>query len=111
MDDSSFDPEESLDENNGISISSFLPYSSDGQQTIVTVYYPGISSVPSGNFISVSESRYRIGFDQSWPSSENKVIYVQTPKGIDSNYYGCTRYTLSLDKSSIVAQRVYRVRS
>ena len=110
IDDSSFDPEETLDSENGISISSFLAYSTDDKKTRVTVYYPDIGTTLTDNQIVITESYYRVGFDQSWPTAANKTIYVQTPKGIDSNYYGCIRYTLSLVKSSIVAQRVYRIR-
>jgi hypothetical protein len=110
MDDSSFDPEETFDSENGIAISSFLAYDASYAKTQVTVYYPDLGTTPSGNQIVITESKYRVGFDQKWPTSSNKTIYVRTPRYLDSNYYGCYRYTLSLDKSSIVAQKVYRIR-
>jgi hypothetical protein len=110
MDDSSFDPEETLDSDNGIAVSSFLAYDPDAQKTLVTIYYPDLSSTPVGNQIVITETKYRVGFDQAWPTNSNKTIYVRTPRYLDSNYYGCYRYTLSLDKASMVAQKVYRFR-
>lgn len=110
MEDSSFDPEETVDSDNGMAISSFLAYDGDTAKTMVTVYYPDLIATPVGNQSVITQEYYRVGFDQSWPANTNKTIYVQIPRGIESNYYGCMRYTLSLDGASIVGQRVYRVR-
>ncbi len=108
--DSSFDPEETLDDENGIAISSFLAYDPNSAKTEVAVYYPDLESTPSGNQIVITESMYRVGYDTKWASNTEKTIYVRTPRYLESNYYGCYRYTLSLDKASVVAQKVYRLR-
>ena len=110
MTDSSFDPEETYDSENGIAVSSFFAYDPNQEKTEVVVYYPDLETTLSGTQIVITEAKYRVGFDASWPINPNKTIYVRTPRYIDSNYYGCIRYTLSTDKSSIVAQRVYRIR-
>ncbi|MDY0122335.1 MAG: hypothetical protein RBR54_10380 [Sulfurimonas sp.] len=110
MQDSSFDPEETADTEHGMAISSFLQWDGDTDKTMVTVYYPDLIATPVGNQIIITQEYYRVGFDQSWPANTNKTIYVQIPRGIESNYYGCMRYTLSLNAASIVGQRVYRVR-
>lgn len=109
MADSSFDPTGTVDAENGIIISSLYPYNADVQKTQVTVYYPDLIATLAGSQSTIYADKYRVNFDQSWPANTNKTIYVRTPRGIDSNYYGCMRYTLSLDTASIVGQRVYRV--
>lgn len=109
MEDSSFDPTGTVDEGNGFTISSLLPYDADTQKTIVTIYYPDLGSNLAGSQTTIYKDYYRVSFDQSWPINSQKTIYVRIPRGIESNYYGCMRYTLSLDASSVVEQRVYRV--
>lgn len=109
MVDSSFDPTGTVDAENGIVISSLYPYNADVQKTQVTVYYPDLIATLAGSQSTIYADKYRVNFDQSWPANTNKTIYVRTPRGIDSNYYGCMRYTLSLDSASMVGQRVYRV--
>ena len=109
MDDSSFDPTGTADDENGITISSLYSYDADIDKTKVVVYYPDLIATPVGTQSSLYEDKYRLSFDQSWPANSEKTIYVRTPRGIESNYYGCMRYTLSVNTSSIVGQRVYRV--
>lgn len=109
MEDSSFDPTGAVDSEHGVTISSLLRYDPDIQKTNVVVYYPDLIATPVGTQTTLYEEYYRLNFDQSWPANTNKTIYVRTPKGIDSNYFGCMRYTLSVDSASIVGQRVYRV--
>lgn len=107
--DSSFDPTGTVDEANGIVISSLLSYNADVDKTKVTVYYPDLIATPMNTQTTLYEDYYRLSFDQSWPANSEKTIYVRIPRGIESNYYGCMRYTLSVNTSSIVGQRVYRV--
>jgi len=109
MEDSSFDPTGTIDEENGMTISSLLAYDVDVDKTKVVVYYPDLIATPIGTQSTLYADYYRVSFDQSWPANTNKTIYVRIPRGIESNYYGCMRYTLSVNTSSIVGQRVYRV--
>lgn len=109
MEDSSFDPTGTVDEENGMVVSSLLRYDADVEKTKVVVYYPDLTVTPVGTQITLYGDYYRLSFDQAWPTNDQNTIYVRIPRGIESNYYGCMRYILSVNNASIEGQRVYRV--
>jgi len=107
LSDSSFDPNATPDDNNGIEIESRYAYNTDVEATKVYIFYPNLTQEMKSRNVNVYSENYRFGFDEAWIANSN-TVYVRLAKdGI--GHYSCYRYELnSLTGSSITGTKVYR---
>lgn len=109
--DTSTDNRGFMDEEDGVGISSSLPYEVDDIETKVTLFYYDLKPARTMDVISAysADTKYRIDVDTGWADNDEKVIYVKTPKD-ENNLYGCYRYDLSaIDiNSTLTSVKVYR---
>jgi len=107
LSDSSFDPNATPDDDNGIEIESRYAYNTDVEATKVYIFYPKLTQEMKSRNVNVYSENYRFGFDEAWIANSH-TVYVRLAKdGI--GHYSCYRYELnSLTGSAITGTKVYR---
>ena len=110
--DSSFDPVAQADIENGVELSSTLPYSLDNLEdgALVVLYYPDLVKERKGQFVNVYVGDdYRFSFDNAWLLNDDKTVYVKTPAASAAGKPSCYRFELSSsDATGISSVKVYR---
>ena len=105
--DSSFDPNATPDDDNGMEIESRYAYNTDVEATKVYIFYPKLTQKKKFRSVNVYSENYRFGFDEAWIANSH-TIYVRLAKD-GAGHYSCYRYELnSLTGSSITGTKVYR---
>ncbi|MEA3227549.1 MAG: hypothetical protein U9P38_00590 [Campylobacterota bacterium] len=105
--DSSYDPNATSDDDNGIEISSKYAYTSDLEATKIYIFYPTLTQELLNQTTNVFSDNYRFGFNNAWVANDNKTVYVRLAKD-DAGNYGCHRYELDSLTGSIQSTKVYR---
>jgi len=107
LSDSSFDPNATPDDDNGIEIESRYAYNTDVEATKIYIFYPKLTQEIKSRNVNVYSENYRFGFDEAWIANSH-TVYVRLAKdGI--GHYSCYRYELSsLTGSAIMGTKVYR---
>ena len=105
--DSSFDPNATPDNDNGIEIESRYAYNTDVEATKVYIFYPILTQDKVFRNVNVYSENYRFGFDKAWISNVN-TIYIRLAKD-GAGHYSCYRYELnSLIGTELKSTKVYR---
>jgi len=105
--DSSFDPNSTSDDDNGIEIESRYAYNTDVEATKIHIFYPNLTQNLLENMVNVYSDNYRFGFNEAWIANDNKIIYVRLAKN-GAGHYGCHRYELNSLTGSVESTKVYR---
>jgi hypothetical protein len=109
--DSGFDPDRATDDENGMEIGSgFLNETFELSQ--VALFYPDLFVGIFDRTSTIRGDGYTLTYDQNWVNSEEKTVYVRTPRvETTAGYFGCYKYVLdSADSSEIEQVKVYRLR-
>lgn len=106
--DSSFDPNATPDDDNGLEIESRYAYNTDVEATKVYIFYPDLTQEKISRNVNVYSENYRFGFDEAWIANDTNTVYIRLAKN-GAGIYGCYRYELdSLNGESIQSTKVYR---
>jgi len=106
--DSSFDPNATPDDDNGVEIESRYAYNTDVEATKIYLFYPNLTKEMVSRNVNVYSENYRFGFNEAWIANNDNIIYIRLAKN-GAGIYSCYRYELnSLTGSSIQSMKVYR---
>ena len=96
------------DTTNGVSIRSQYPQDEDNSTSEVVFFYPNLTKNKTYEESIIFGDNYYFVYDTSWPQSQLRTVYVQTPSDIN-NSHTCYRYYLNTNKiSDVTPTKVFR---